>query len=249
MALNPLRYTIVEDEAPARDFLKRLVEEAAPGSRCVGEAEDGEAGLALLGTLRPDLLFLDIEFPPEGAFGLLARARDAGLALPPIAFVTAYDQFALEAFRWAACDYLLKPVEPARLRETLARISPPPNLDHLNQALVAAKEGRAPERFTVRVKDRLKILHFDDVTHFDTDIRLVFAHTSEGRFVVDRRIEELERLLPDRFVRIHRGILANLQAIAELLPDVGHTSEVRLRDGSHLAVSRDRLAALRRRLA
>ena len=75
-----LRYALVEDEPPARLRLKRMVAELAPDSICVAEAEDGEGGLALLRNTTPDLLFLDIEFPPEGAFGLLRRAREAGLA-------------------------------------------------------------------------------------------------------------------------------------------------------------------------
>lgn len=249
MAMRPLCYAIIEDEAPARAYLQRMIEDVAPGSRCVGEADDGVAGLTLLRATRPGLLFLDIEFPPDGAFGLLARARNEGVPLPPIVFVTAYDRFALEAFRWAACDYLLKPVEPRRLGETLARVPCPPDPDDLRQALEAARGQRAPERFTVRSKDRLKVLRFEEVTHFDTETRLVFAHTPEGRFVIDRGIEELERLLGDRFVRSHRGILVNLRAIAELVPDVGHTSELRLRDGTRLAVSRDRLATVRQRLA
>ena len=119
-----LRYALIEDEPPARARLKRLVAELDPTAECVAEAEDGLSGLALLETAGLDLLFLDIEFPPEGAFGLLRRAREAGLTLPPIAFVTAFDQHALEAFRWAACDYLLKPVARERLAETLSRIQP-----------------------------------------------------------------------------------------------------------------------------
>ncbi|MDE3032462.1 MAG: response regulator, partial [Acidobacteriota bacterium] len=114
-----LRYVLVEDEPPARELLKQLVQQLRPGAHCLGEASDGLRGLELLRVLQPDLLFLDIEFPPEGAFGLLRRTREAGLQLPPIVFVTAYDRYAVEAFRWAACDYLLKPVESAQLQEAL----------------------------------------------------------------------------------------------------------------------------------
>ncbi len=243
-----LTYLIIEDEAPARDFLKRLVKEAAPDSRCLGEAADGIQGLELLRGPRPDLLFLDIEFPPEGAFGVLQRARTEGLVLPPIAFVTAYDQYALEAFRWAACDYLMKPVEPAQLAQTLARIPPPLDLQELQLALQAAKAQKAPERFTVRVRNRLKVLRFAEVTHFATESRLVFAHLPEGRFIVDRGLDELESLLGERFLRVHRSVLVNLEAVAELRPDVGHTSTLVLLNGTEVEVSRDRLAPLRKRL-
>jgi DNA-binding LytR/AlgR family response regulator len=85
----PLRYILIEDEPPARSRLKRLVAELDPMAECLGEAGDGLAGLELLRQVQPDLLFLDIEFPPEGAFGLLRKAKELGVVLPPIAFVTA----------------------------------------------------------------------------------------------------------------------------------------------------------------
>jgi two-component system LytT family response regulator len=246
-----LRYAIVEDEPPARSRLKRLMAQAAPGSACVAEAEDGEAGLILLESQALDLLFLDIEFPPEGAFGLLRRAREAGLALPPIAFVTAFDQHAVEAFRWAACDYLLKPVEAARLQETLHRVTPKgpaPDLALVLQALEAARRDQAPERFSVLVKGRLRILRWADVSHLSTENRLLFVHTPEGRFVLDRSLDELEGLLGAGFARTHRSAMVALDRVRELLPDAGGTGELRLLDGTRVPVSRDRMAEVRRKL-
>lgn len=247
-----LRYALIEDEPPARTRLKRLVAELAPDAVCVAEAGDGEAGLALLQEHRLDLLFLDIEFPPEGAFGLLRRAKEARIPLPPIAFITAFDQHALEAFRWAACDYLLKPVERPRLKETLARVRPSeasPDIGLLLQALQAAKEHQAPERFTVLVKGRLRILHWGDVSHLSTENRLLFVHTPEGRFVLDRTLDELESLLGPRFVRVHRSGMVALDRVREIIPDAGGTGELRLDGGERLPVSRDRMAELRKRLA
>ncbi|MBI1751099.1 MAG: response regulator transcription factor [Acidobacteria bacterium] len=258
--MTVFRYALVEDEPPARGRLKRLVAELAPGSQCVGEAADGEAGLALLARLQkeaPDLLFLDIEFPPEGAFGLLRRAKELGLALPALAFVTAYDQHAVEAFRWAACDYLLKPVERARLGETLARVNrgrltpalaPVPDLGLLLQALEATRRQAMPERFTVLVKGRILVLAWAQVSHLRTENRLLFVHTPEGRYVLDRSLDELEGLLAPRFIRTHRSAMVALDAIRELAPDPGGTGELRLQDGSRLPVSRDRMAELRARL-
>jgi DNA-binding LytR/AlgR family response regulator len=246
-----LRYGIVEDEPPARSRLKRLMELAAPGSVCVAEAADGEAGLELLGAPTLDLVFLDIEFPPEGAFGLLRRAKEAGRSLPPIAFVTAFDQHAVEAFRWAACDYLLKPVEAGRLRETLARLqprTPAPDIALVLQALEAVRQQQAPERFTVLVKGRLRSLRWADVSHLNTENRLLFVHTPEGRFVLDRSLDELEGLLAPRFARTHRSAMVALDRVRELVPDAGGTGEVRLLDETRVPVSRDRMAELRRKL-
>lgn len=263
--MTALRYALIEDEPPARGRLKRLVAELAPGSQCMGEAADGETGLALLAQFQgeaPDLLFLDIEFPPEGAFGLLRRAKELGLVLPPLAFVTAYDQHAVEAFRWAACDYLLKPVERARLSETLARVgakpahapaSAPvpdltPDLGLLLQALEATRKRAMPERFTVLMKGRILVLAWAQVSHLRTENRLLFVHTPEGRYVLDRSLDELEDLLAPRFIRVHRSAMVALDAIRELAPDPGGTGELRLLDGSRVPVSRDRMADLRARL-
>lgn len=246
-----LRYTIIEDEPPARSRLRRLVSELDPEAECLGEAGDGVAGLDLLRLTRPDLLFLDIEFPPEGAFGLLRQARELGLDLPPIAFVTAFDQHALEAFRWAACDYLLKPVERERLAETLARARPrpePPDLGLLLHALEATRRKEMPERFTVLVKGRILVLAWAQVSHLRTENRLLFVHTPEGRFVLDRNLDELEALLAPRFFRTHRSAMVALDAIRELEPDPGGTGEVRLADGARVPVSRDRMPELRARL-
>ncbi len=246
-----LRYALIEDEPPARARLKRLVAELDPTAECVAEAEDGLSGLALLETAGLDLLFLDIEFPPEGAFGLLRRAREAGLTLPPIAFVTAFDQHALEAFRWAACDYLLKPVARERLAETLSRIQPQRaglDLGLLLQALEATQRKAMPERFTVLVKGRIRVLAWAQVTHLRTESRLLFVHTPEGRLVLDRTLDELESLLAPRFFRTHRSAMASIDEIRELLPDPGGTGEIRLQDGTRLPVSRDRMPELRARL-
>jgi len=246
-----LRYALIEDEPPARSRLQRLVAEASPGAVCLAQAGDGVAGLALLRAHRPDLLFLDIEFPPEGAFGLLRAARAEGLDLPPIAFVTAYDQHALEAFRWAACDYLLKPVQRERLAETLARVAPRPaavDLGLLLQALEAGRRHEAPERFTVLVKGRLRVLAWSQVSHLRTENRLLFVHSAEGRFVLDRTLDELETLLAPGFLRTHRGAMVKLDAVLELAADPGGTGELLLRDGARVPVARERMAELRARL-
>jgi DNA-binding LytR/AlgR family response regulator len=247
-ALNPFTYAIIEDEPPARAALKSLMGDLAPESLCVGEASDGVSGLKLLQNLRPDLLFLDIQFPPKGAFGMLEEARAAGVFLPPIAFVTAYDRFALDAFRWAACDYLLKPVEPEQLRETLRRVKRAPDFGVLLEALRSVESQRVPERFTVSANGALRVLRWQDVSSIQTENRLVFVRTAEGRFILDRSLDELDSLLAPRFLRIHRSAMVNLAYVKTLLPDPGHMSRLTLLDGQQLPVSRDRLAHVRQAL-
>jgi len=247
-----LTYALIEDEPPARQRLKRMLQELRPEAVCLGEAADGEAGLHLLTRTRPEVLFLDIEFPPEGAFGLLEQAKEFGLALPPIVFVTAFDRHALEAFRWAARDYLLKPLERQHLQEALGRVEqrrePQGDLEDLVQALRAAKQAQAPERFTIQHKGRFKVFAWDEVSHVVTENRLLFVCTAEGRFVLDRTLDELEQLLSPRFLRCHRSAMVAFRRIRELVPEPGGTGELRLDTGDRVPVSRDRMAELRRRL-
>jgi len=250
--MAPLRYALIEDEPPARRLLKRMIQELRPDAVCMAEAADGEAGLNVLTLPELDVLFLDIEFPPAGAFGLLEAARTIGLAIPPIVFVTAYDRHAVEAFRWSARDYLLKPVERERLQESLVRVearqTPQPDLESLLLALQAVRRAEAPQRFTVLHKGRLKVFAWDEVSHLVTENRLLFVCTAEGRFVLDRTLEELEKLLAPRFVRCHRGALVAFHRIRELLSEPGGTGELRLDTGDRVPVSRDRMTELKNRL-
>ena len=246
-------YLIIEDEPPARGRLLRLVAELSPGSTCAGEAEDGDSGFALLASTRPDVVFLDIEFPPEGAFGLLRRAREAGLSLPPIVFATAYGHHALEAFRWDAWDYIIKPLVRERLAETLrrveARLVPSPDVGALLQAVETARRQELPDRFTVQLKGRLRVLAWSEVTHLSTENRLLFVHTCEGRFVLDRTLDELEKILAPTFYRCHRGAMVAMAEVKELMPDPSGSGELLTRAGARLPVSRDRMPELRRRLS
>jgi DNA-binding LytR/AlgR family response regulator len=246
-----LTYLLIEDEPPARHLFHTMVRQLRPEARCLGEAEDGMQGLELLQSHRPDALFLDIEFPPEGAFGLLRRARELGLVLPPTVFVTAYGHHAVEAFRWSACDYLLKPIEPGLLAETFTRLEslrPSLDLPMLLEALRSAQNHAPPERFTVQTRGRLRVLRWQDVTHLRTENRLLFVHTPQGRFVLDRTLEELEPLLAPAFLRTHRSALVAVSAIAELEAEPGEPGLVVLTDGSRLPVSRERLPQVRQRL-
>ena len=248
----PLTYLLIEDEPPARSRLKRLIQELRPDSSCAGEAGDGIEALSLIGVQPVDVIFLDIEFPPQGAFGLLQSAKEAGLRLPPIVFTTAYDQYAVEAFRWAAWDYLLKPVERLRLDEALRRVEErqerPSELAGLLQTLDSMRQSKVPERFTVLVKGNLRVLAWADVTHLCTENRLLFVHTPEGRFVLDRTLDELEVLLAPRFFRCHRKAMVALDALKELIPDGNGTGEAKLANGACVPISRERMAELRRKL-
>jgi len=119
---------------------------------------------------------------------------------------------------------------------------------HALAAVEAGLRREAPERFTVLVKGRLRVLAWSQVSHLRTENRLLFVATPEGRFVLDRTLDELEAILAPRFLRIHRGAMVRLDAILELEPDPGGTGELLLRDGARLPVSRERMPELRARI-
>jgi two-component system LytT family response regulator len=125
----------------------------------------------------------------------------------------------------------------------------PPEFADLLQTLDAMRQARLPERFTVTVKGNLRVLAWADVTHLCTENRLLFVFTRDGRFILDRTLDELEALLAPRFFRCHRKALVALDALKEVVPDGGGTGEARLSGGASVPISRERMAELRRRLS
>ena len=247
-----LRYAVVEDEAGARRVLVKMVSTLAPDWNLAWEAEDGETAFRNLLAQPVDVIFLDIVFPPDGAFGVLERVRESGQALPEIVFVTSLEDQARRAFDWAACDYLVKPLSTSRMKETLERLRSRRVAADRAALLAAVKglaQGSGPERFTVAVRDRIQVFRWSEVLYLHTDFRQVFAHTARGKVPLDRTLDELELLLGDRFVRIHRSTLVNLDYLVEVHTPGGRAGEAVMQDGALLSVSRPRLDALLRRLA
>ena len=246
-----LRYAVVEDEAGARRVLVKLVSTLAPDWTLAWEAEEGEAAFRRLLESPVDVVFLDIVFPPDGAFGFLERVRESGQGLPEIVFVTSLEDQARKAFDWAACDYLVKPLATARMKETLERLRTRRAAAD-RAALLAAVKGLAqggPERFTVALRDRILVFRWSEVMYLHTDFRQVFAHTARGKVPLDRTLDELELLLGEGFCRIHRSTLVNLDYLVEVHTPGGRAGEALMQDGALLSVSRPRLDALLRRLA
>jgi DNA-binding LytR/AlgR family response regulator len=221
-----------------------------PDSECVAEAGDDREGLALLEQTQLDLLFLDIEFPARGGFNLLRQARSRSLPLPPIIFVTGFDHYAVEAFRWEAWDYLLKPLDRERLEDALgrveARILMEQNMEALLAALARAEQHAPPERLVVQVKDHFRVVALADISHVTAENRLVFIHSPGGRLLLDRTLNEMEATLGSRFFRCHRSALVALDQIHELVPRGVPGPQVVLKDGSIVPVAKERWSSLTR---
>jgi two-component system, LytTR family, response regulator len=250
-----IRAFLVDDEALALKRLSRML--GATGRvEIVGAGSDPVEALAEIESRKPEVLFLDIEMPGMTGFEMLAKLDPQ----PVVVFTTAYDQYALKAFGVNSVDYLLKPVEQAQLERALDKIErmrrglDPPQalrelLDRLNA--VAAHQPDYPERVASRIGERVEFVDLGRVTHFFAADKLTYASTPGKNYVVDHTIQELEqRLDPRKFVRIHRATLLNLDYLQELHAWFAGRMMVRLKDEkkTELAVSRDRVKALKERL-
>ena len=250
-----LRALLVDDEPLASTRLARLL--AATGRvDVVGRAGDAAEALAALARGGADVVFLDIHMPAMTGLELAERLP-AGVA---VVFTTAYDQHALAAFDANAVDYLLKPIERPRLERALDKLER--GRDESARGDTAAMLGRlaaalraAPApyvaRLPFRTRDGIQLLEVAAVTHFVARDRLTHAVTPTGDHVIDLGLAELEaRLDPQRFLRVHRGALVNLDFIAEIQPWPGGRLLVRLKGPARieLEVSRDRVRTLKERL-
>ena len=251
-----LRVLIADDERPARKFLANLLA-ALPDVELVGEASNGTEAVALIEQLRPDVALLDLQMPELG--GLDAARLVATGATPAIAFVTAFDEFAVQAFELNAVDYLLKPVEKDRLKATLdrarARVKAGAAERARSVSAAAAAYDTATrrsflERIPVRKRDEVIILPVRQIASIVAEGELLQITTvGTERYTISYRLHALEaKLDPRRFVRLGRGTLAALDLIQKVSPMPGGTYEVTLTNGQQLPVSRLQSKVLRETL-
>ena len=241
-----LRVVLADDERPARRFLINLLK-TFPDVEVVGEAASGTEAIDLIESEKPDLALLDLNMPEAGGLDV-ARLVKAG-ATPSIAFVTAYDEFAVQAFELNAIDYLLKPVDRERLATTLERARTravasdaerAKGLTAASTALDTATRRTYLERIPVRRRDETVILQVRQIASVVADGDLLHLTTATNeRFTISHRLHALEsRLDPRRFVRLSRGTLAAVDQIQKVSPMPGGTYQVLLSNGQTLAVSR-----------
>jgi two-component system LytT family response regulator len=227
-----------------------------PDVELVGEATTGTEAVELIERLRPDLALLDLQMPELDGLGVVRMVRRD--ALPLVAFVTAFDEYAVQAFELSAIDYLLKPVDPVRLRLTINRA-----LERLEQAdfrpaeatrLKAVAESVQLDgpttylrRIPVRKRDDIIIVPVDQIAAIVADGELLHLTMINGeRYTITYRLKNLEaRLDPARFVRLSRGTLANVELIHRISPMPGGTYVVSLKNNMQLPVSRIRARVLR----
>lgn len=230
-----IRALIVDDEPLARRGIRQLLA-AHPDVEVAGEARDGREAVRALATLKPDLVFLDVEMPGLDGLGVV-RTHGAD-RMPVIVFVTAHDEYAVRAFEARALDYLVKPLADARFRATMARVRE------------RLRGVRARARIAVPTSAGDLLLDAAEVDWIEAHDDHVDIHTGPRRYRVRIPLAALEhRLDPARFTRVHRGVVVRLDCVRELRSGpIGSGAMVVLRDGTELPVSRRRLAHVRSRL-
>lgn len=242
---------IADDEAPLREQLRARLHEAWPALRIVAEAANGAEAVALAEQHRPDIVFLDIRMPGMGG---IEAARQLYQRCH-IVFATAYDQYALEAFEHGAIDYLLKPVTPARLATTVARLqrrlerqpqdigAQLAQLARLGERLLGGAGARPAWLRWIQAQsgNSLRMVSTKEVLFFQSDDKYTRVQTAGAQHLIRKTLKELEEELdPDEFWRIHRSTLVRVDAIAEVRRDLRGRQMLRLRGyPQELEVSRN----------
>jgi two-component system, LytTR family, response regulator len=245
---NELRVLIADDEPAALDGLARRLAEVAD-VRIVRRCRNGIEALAGIRDATPDAAFLDVAMP--GLSGVDVVRSLAPSERPHIVFVTAYDRFAVQAFDLYAVDYLLKPFDRERLRETVARLRERaygrgPLRDEGLDDLLRASE---PDRLAVKDGERILVIPTDDIDWCEADDNYVRIHAGPRRHLVRMTLRGLEEQLPRAtFARIHRSTIVNVERVRECAPLGGGEYRVTLVNGVRLVVSRGYRASVLSRL-
>jgi two-component system LytT family response regulator len=250
-----IRILVADDEPLARRGVRQMLAPHADVS-VVGESRNGAETLRALAALKPDLLFLDVQMPEMDGFAVLrARGPDR---MPAVIFVTAHDEFAVQAFEAHAIDYLVKPLNARRFDAALQRVRERLRLQaaaHLAErlaALLAAeqqqREKKGIERLVVSTPSNDTVIPVKDIDWISADDYYVQVHVGSQSYLLRESLNSLEtRLDPARFMRVHRSAIVQIDCV-RAVHTTSRGDEVLLRDGSRVPVGRRRRAVLDDRL-
>ena len=244
-----MKVLIVDDEQPARERLRQLVDDGGQHV-VVAEAANGEEAVAMAALHNPDVVLLDIRMP--GVDGIETAHHLNAMETPPaVVFTTAYDEYAIDAFDARAIGYVLKPVRRERLERALehaARITG----QMLKQMTDESGLKSRRQHVCTREHGELRLIPISGIRYFNADQKYVTVHHSDGQSLIDDSLKVLEDEFADEFVRIHRSVLVALDQIDRLEKATDGKTQIVLRDGQvdddTLTISRRHLADVRRRL-
>jgi two-component system LytT family response regulator len=242
-----LRALIIDDERLARNELRRLLSQH-PEVEIVGEAKDATEARRAIDDLEPDLLFLDVQMPGESGFDLLTSLE----AVPLVVFTTAYDEYALRAFEVSALDYLVKPIDPKRLWDTVERLTAARSAGLPNSPSEESATARATEplsthdRVFVTEGERFWLVELGTIRLFESDGKYTRVHLGQDKPLINRSLKQLEARLDGRvFFRANRSQIINLKAVRDIHPWFGGRLMAELENGQEVTLSRRRTRAFR----
>ncbi len=253
--MKKIRVLLADDEPLARERLASLLS-AEPDVDLVAQARDGEEAVMGVHDYSPDLVFLDVQMPQMSGFDVIEAVGTE--RMPPVVFVTAYDQHALKAFQVRALDYLLKPFDRERFSEALQRarhqIARDESGDLGRRLLALVKDLRRDQpksdRLVVKSGGRLFFLRADEIDWVEAAGNYVRLHVGAASHLLRETMTAIEgRLDPEKFFRIHRSRIVNMERIQELQPWLNGEYAVLLRTGTRLTLSRGCRERLQERLA
>ncbi|MBC7898496.1 MAG: response regulator transcription factor [Saprospiraceae bacterium] len=256
--MNKLRVIIADDERPAREFLKGILREFED-VEVIGEAENGGEAVEIIKGLKPDLALLDLQMPEISGLEVVRSLRKS--QMPLVAFVTAFDQYAVQAFELNAVDYLLKPVEKSRLRETVTRAgerldrndwrdAETEKLRRMSKVYDDVSSTEILSRIPVKKRDEIFLIPVAEIASIIADGELLRITTAGNqKYDINFRLKDLEMRLDEKqFVRLSRGSLANLDMISRVSSMPGGTYAITLKNGQELMTSRLQSKILRTKL-
>ena len=251
--MSNFKVLIVDDERLSRRRIRRLLT-LEPKCEVIGECANGAEAVSTLAQTHPDILFLDVQMPELDGFQVIQALTQVK---PLIIFTSAYDEYALRAFEVHAFDYLLKPFDGRRFRESvqraMARVAQERSgaTDLRMYALFEnlSKPRRSPDRIAVRNNGRVVFVKLEDIDWIEASDNYVCLHCGRDTHIVRETMSELEsRLDPAQFLRVHRSSIVNLDRIKELQPWFRGDYRVILRDGTELTLTKNHREKLESRL-
>ena len=236
-----IKTLIVDDEPLAAGLVKEFLS-AYPQFEVVAICHDGFEALKAIQLFQPELIFLDIQMPKITGFELLELLENP----PAVLFTTAFDQYAVQAFDVKGIDYLVKPFSEARFAQAITRFLSQQKTKTVPEAVDYPVSEERNKRIVVRVKNEIKIIQTQEVRYFEAEDDYISIHTQEGKFLKKMTMKQLEESLdPEKFARVHRSFLVNLQEVAGLEPYEKESYLLRLRSGQKILVSKSGYARLR----
>lgn len=236
-----MKVLIVDDEPLARNELHYLLKENVLINE-IDEANGVMMADQKVNANQPDLVFLDIKLDDGNGMALARRWKK--LPQPPaIVFATAYDNYAVDAFNEAAVDYILKPFDPERINETVARVAKIRGTADQAENVAEQAAWQNP-RLSITIDDKTMVIQKRDIMYIETQGGYTHLHLRNDKLLISRQtLTSIAQLLnPRHFMRIHRGFIVNLDEIDEMQPSFNHTYELTLKDGSKIPVSRSYVA-------